>query len=126
MCAIAGLWETNPPGIEPLEAKARLLGRSLAHRGPDDEGYWTEVPRGLALAQRRLSIIDLSPAGHQPMISRNGRFVLVFNGEVYNFGEIRQDLLGRGCVLRGHSDTEVILEAFAEFGIEPVIRRMAG
>jgi len=126
MCAIAGLWEARPLGGEALETKARVLGRCLAHRGPDDEGYWFDVPRGVALAHRRLSILDLSPAGHQPMISRSGRYVIVFNGEIYNFEEIRQDLIEGGCVLRGHSDTEVILEAFAQLGIDPVVQRMAG
>lgn len=98
----------------------------IAHRGPDDHGLWVDADAGLALTHRRLSIVDLSPAGHQPMISANGRFVIIFNGEIYNFQDLRPELEARGIKFRGHSDTEVMLEAFAAYGIAPTIKRLIG
>ena len=114
--------------MEPVQLaqKAKSMADSLRHRGPDDEGVWIDAENRVALSFRRLSIIDLSPAGHQPMISRCGRYVIVFNGECYNFGEIRKELLAAGCTFRGHSDTEVVLESIAHFGLEPTLKRMAG
>ena len=126
MCAIAGLWDSRSTEPEALTSAARSMADSLRHRGPDDEGIWIDAGHSLALAHRRLAIIDLSPAGHQPMVSQCGRYVIVFNGECYNFQEIRHDLVARGSQLRGHSDTEVIVESFARFGIEPTLQRMAG
>lgn len=101
------------------------MGGALAHRGPDDEGVWSEPAHGLALVQRRLAIIDLSPAGRQPMVSRCGRYVIVFNGECYNFEEVRRELIP-DLALRGRSDTEVVLESFAARGLETTLARMAG
>lgn len=98
----------------------------MAHRGPDDHGLWSDAEAGIALTHRRLSIVDLSPAGHQPMTSADGRYVLTYNGEVYNFQELRPELEARGIVFRGHSDTEVILEAFAAYGIAPTVKRLIG
>jgi asparagine synthase (glutamine-hydrolysing) len=126
MCAIAGIWGLGSLDASELPEKARAMAASLKHRGPDDEGIWIDKENRVALSFRRLSIIDLSPAGHQPMISRCGRYVIVFNGECYNFGEIRKELLAAGSVFRGNSDTEVVLEGFARFGISPTVERMAG
>jgi len=100
------------------------MGAAIAHRGPDDAGGFFDGATGLGLAFRRLSIIDLSPQGHQPMFSATGRYVIVFNGEVYNFEEIRADL---GAVQwRGHSDTEVMLAAFERWGVQAAVCRFVG
>lgn len=127
MCGIAGFVGAAPQiGGGNFDAIAETMATSLAHRGPDDQGIWLDGATGTALAHRRLSIIDLSPAGHQPMVSADGRFVISYNGEVYSFQPIAAELAARGVKFRGHSDTEVILEAFAANGIEPTLRRMIG
>jgi len=93
VCGIAGCWE---PGarrdLDASTALAQRMGDALRHRGPDDEGVWVDAEAGLAFAHRRLAIVDLSPLGHQPMHSPDGRFVLVYNGEIYNFEEVRKQL----------------------------------
>jgi asparagine synthase (glutamine-hydrolysing) len=99
---------------------------SLAHRGPDDRGIWIDADAGVALVHRRLSIVDLSPAGHQPMHSGDGRFVIVYNGEVYSHLPIRAEIEATGHQFRGHSDTEVILESFARHGIRATADRLIG
>lgn len=125
MCGIAGYWG---PGFSAAEAGPSLEGmtRALSHRGPDDSGEWLDPERGVALGHRRLSILDLSPAGHQPMISRDGRYVIVFNGEIYNFAELRERLVALGETFRGRSDTEIMLAAFSRWGVEPAVRSFAG
>ena len=102
------------------------MAAALVHRGPDDGGVWADPPTGIALAFRRLSIVDLSAEGHQPMRSGSGRFTMVFNGEVYNHRQLGKELRAAGCRFRGHSDTEVILAAFEEWGIERSLRRFIG
>ena len=102
------------------------MAHQLAHRGPDDSGAWTDVKAGTALGHRRLSILDLSPTGRQPMVSEGGRFVITYNGEVYNFQELRRELEALGHTFRGHSDTEVVLAAIARWGIEEALPRMNG
>lgn len=126
MCGIAGILISSGASREALERDASAMARCLAHRGPDDDGLWSDAEVGVALVHRRLSIVDLSPAGHQPMISANGRFIIVYNGEVYNFLELRAELEARGVAFRGHSDTEVMLEAFEAYGIETTIKRLIG
>ncbi len=126
MCGIAGLLTTAAGARETLERDASAMADSLAHRGPDDHGVWSDAEAGIALSHRRLSIVDLSPAGHQPMASADGRFVITYNGEIYNFQDLRPELEARGIALRGHSDTEVILELFAIHGVAATIKRLIG
>ncbi len=99
---------------------------AIVSRGPDDAGVWVDAEAGIALGHRRLSILDLSPLGHQPMTSACGRFVIVFNGEIYNYQELRADLETSGHAWRGHSDTEVMLAAFAQWGMLEATRRFNG
>jgi asparagine synthase (glutamine-hydrolysing) len=122
MCGIAGYWDKSAPE-DPLELLNRM-GAALAHRGPDDSGTFHDLGAGIGLAFRRLSILDLSAEGHQPMYSASGRYVAVFNGEVYNFQEIRAEL--GPYQWRGGSDTEVMLEAFERWGVEPAVQRFVG
>src|SRR5450432_2370265 len=118
MCGIAGFWDRRrQAGAEALNAAVARMTESLHHRGPDDGGTWSDAAAGLALGFRRLSIIDLSPAGAQPMVSACGRFVIVYNGEIYNTDELRAELRTLGRSFRGHSDTEVILEGIAQWGV---------
>ncbi len=129
MCGLAGLVEARG-GSKPLEleALASRMAEALQHRGPDDKGVWADAEAGIALGFRRLSILDLSPAGHQPMFSFSGRFVIVYNGEIYNCEQLRRELLNQWPELRfrGHSDTEVMLAAFERWGIESALVRMNG
>ncbi len=100
------------------------MGDALLHRGPDGEGIWTEG--GAGLIHRRLAIQDLSPAGAQPMLSPTGRYVIAFNGEIYNFETIQKELIALGCSFKSHSDTEVMLAAFEQWGLEPSLEKFAG
>lgn len=102
------------------------MGGAMSHRGPDAQGIWLDAPRGLVLTHRRLSILDLSEAGSQPMQSHCGRSVMVYNGECYNFGELRDQLIAEGCTFRGGSDTEVILEGCARWGSRQTLERLNG
>lgn len=126
MCGISGIFDARP-GLD-LEACARRMAAQLVHRGPDDEGIWLDAGHGLALAHRRLAIIDVSPQGHQPMHSVSGRYVIAFNGEIYNFEQIRSELTvaGRAPVWRGHSDTEVLLAAIEAWGLVGTLVRTVG
>ena len=126
MCGISGVLTSSAAARTTLDRDALAMADCLAHRGPDNHGIWTDLDAGIALTHRRLSIVDLSPAGHQPMISADGRFVITFNGEIYNFQELRPELEARGIKFRGHSDTEVMLEAFAAYGIAPTVKRLIG
>ena len=105
---------------------AARQGEAIAHRGPDDAGTWADPGAGLVLSHRRLSILDLSPEGHQPMLTRDGRWALVFNGEIYNHGALRAELATLGHSFRGHSDTEVLLAAIGEWGVEQALQRSNG
>jgi asparagine synthase (glutamine-hydrolysing) len=110
-----------------MEATCGAMARALVHRGPDDSGCWVQREIGLGLAHRRLSIVDLSPAGHQPMRSASGRYEIVFNGEIYNHLTLRQQLEGSGaCAWRGHSDTETLLAAIDAWGLQTTLRRCLG
>jgi asparagine synthase (glutamine-hydrolysing) len=102
------------------------MADQIVHRGPDDSGAWVDCEAGIALGSRRLAIVDLSPAGHQPMLSSCGRYVIAFNGEVYNFLDLRRELEPKGHSFRGHSDTEVMLEAIREWGLEAAVKKFVG
>ncbi len=127
MCGITGFVDfTRQTGPEQLAQFARQMSDSLAHRGPDDSGVWVEAESGVALGHRRLSILDLSEQGHQPMISASGRYVLSYNGEIYNHGPLRETLQSLGRQFRGHSDTEVLLEAISAWGVAETLNRLIG
>lgn len=128
MCGIAGFLQPAGFPVAEGEARARAMANRLVHRGPDDEGVWCDGEAGTALAHRRLSILDLSPSGHQPMFSASGRYVTVFNGEIYNYGTLRDELEGSALMRgwRGHSDTEVLLAGFEAWGIEATLSRTVG
>lgn len=123
MCGIAGFWLQKETGHEPTELLQRM-GNTLAHRGPDDSGIFFDKNAGLGLSFRRLSIIDLTAEGHQPMVSSSGRYTIIFNGEVYNYEAIRAELGPQQW--RGHSDTEVMLAAMERWGLEAAVRRFVG
>ena len=127
MCGICGFLTTGrelPPA--GLDAAVNAMAGMLRHRGPDDSGSWVDAAAGLAFGHRRLSVLDLSEAGHQPMTSACGRFVIAYNGEIYGFGDLRRLLEQRGHRFRGHSDTEVLLGAIAEWGVERALPRVHG
>ncbi|HJQ34519.1 MAG TPA: asparagine synthase (glutamine-hydrolyzing) [Pyrinomonadaceae bacterium] len=125
MCGIAGLISLTP------ERRVGAMLKAIEHRGYDDEGVWTsptvdDEGRRVCLAHRRLAIIDTSSAGHQPMRSNDGRFTVTFNGEIYNYRELRRTLEGLGREFRTDTDTEVMLEAFAEWGVAAALSRLNG
>ena len=146
MCGITGFVGLDGGGVEYARAQVSAMADTLNHRGPDDGGVWVDADAGVALGHRRLSILDLSPEGHQPMVSASGRYVIAFNGEIYNFSELRADieksnytshpnsLATRGAEFprgednrwRGHSDTEVMLAAFDCWGVEAALNKFAG
>lgn len=126
MCGLTGGWSRQY--FEQLAQSLPRMTGALARRGPDDDGHWLDAAAGIALGHRRLAIVDLSPAGHQPMTSASGRWVLAFNGEIYNHLELRAalDESGRAPEWRGHSDTESMLAAIEAWGFEATVRRSTG
>jgi asparagine synthase (glutamine-hydrolysing) len=125
MCGIGGVWLRA--GAEPLDLADTLdrMNRRLAHRGPDDHGTWSDPQVGVGLCHTRLAILDLSPAGHQPMMSSDGRLAVTYNGEIYNWPDLRRRLEAHGARFRGASDTEVLLEAYRMYGTD-VLRHLRG
>lgn len=125
MCGIAGI--VTAPGAGDLVPDIRRMTAAIAYRGPDGDGHWTDTDAGIALGHRRLAVIDLSPAGDQPMRSHDARWVLSYNGEIYNFLELRQALeREQGVAWHGRSDTEVLLEAIARLGLAATLERADG
>lgn len=126
MCGIAGYW--NHDGLNEAEAGAVLAAMTdaIRHRGPDDTASWIDAESGVALGFRRLAILDLSPNGRQPMLSETGRYVIIFNGEIYNFQDLRLELSGLGHRFRGRSDTEVLLAAVTAWGVRVALERFNG
>jgi asparagine synthase (glutamine-hydrolysing) len=127
MCGIAGSVNLRPSRDKgALLSIAQGMGGALVHRGPDDSGEFVDENHGLTLSHRRLSILDLSPLGHQPMSSRSGRYVISYNGEIYNYRELGVQLEKKGASFLGSSDTEVLLAAIEEWGIEGALTRLVG
>ncbi len=131
MCGLTGFWRSLGGQRDEATATVQRMADTLIHRGPDDAGVWVDEAAGLALGHRRLSILDLSPAGHQPMVSPSGRYVIAFNGEIYNHLALRSQLEkvgadGTAPAWRGHSDTETLLAAFEAWGIEETLKRAVG
>ena len=126
MCGFAGIFEGVPGDAAQLQAMIDACRDRLAHRGPDDADSWIDAEAGIALGHRRLSIIDLSAAGRQPMLSACGRYVITFNGEIYNYIDLRRDLEAAGEGFRGHSDTEVMLAGIARWGLPDTLRKCNG
>lgn len=121
MCGFVGVWSPTNNNQKELANKMAL---ALSHRGPDDSGVWSDNDSGIALAHRRLSILDLSDAGHQPMQSTCQRYILVFNGEIYNHLEIRKKL--KSNMWKGHADTETLVEAISQWGVEKTLKKLNG
>ncbi|NJR14321.1 MAG: asparagine synthase (glutamine-hydrolyzing) [Calothrix sp. CSU_2_0] len=127
MCGITGFWDRSRQiSNEYLPIIVQQMSDTLLLRGPDDSGNWVDTDAGIALGHRRLAIVDLSPEGHQPMLSGDSRYVIVFNGEIYNFPELRKQLQTLGYSFRGHSDTEVMLAGFCEWGVLEATKRFNG
>lgn len=126
MCGLTGVWRAAGAPADTLEATAMHMADAICHRGPDDAGVWTDPAVGIALGFRRLAILDLTPAGHQPMMSPDGQWVLAFNGEIYNFRELRAELAVDGARFRGGSDTEVVLECVRRRGFVATCERLWG
>jgi asparagine synthase (glutamine-hydrolysing) len=138
MCGFAGFLTNNTNALANAEAIANAMALTIGHRGPDDGGVWFDDQAGIALAHRRLSILDLSPAGHQPMASKNNRYVIAFNGEIYNHLELRRELemmphtssitpkVVAAINWRGHSDTETLLAGFEAWGVEATLKKTVG
>lgn len=126
MCGIAGFID-RALASDAAVGLGRRMAATIVHRGPDDEGVWNDPETGIVLAHRRLAILDLSPAGHQPMVSQDERFTIAFNGEIYNHEDIRTELLQEGLQQwRGHSDTEVFLAAISHWGMKAALDRCVG
>lgn len=126
MCGIAGLWRPAGASEELLRSLTEGMTWAIQRRGPDDSGCWIDSRAGLALGHRRLSVVDLSPTGAQPQHSANGRWVVSYNGEIYNTPELRARLVAAGVQFRGRSDTEVLLEAVAAWGLDSTLAAVDG
>ena len=128
MCGFAGFYISSDHSRQSLINQVNIMSDSIAHRGPDDSGSWVDEEIGLALGHRRLSIIDVSSAGHQPMYSKNRRFVIAYNGEIYNHKELRAELdaLNNNRIWNGTSDTETLLASFEEWGVEETLSKLVG
>ena len=127
MCGIAGFYDRARPGDRlAMEARAQAMSEAIAYRGPDSWAIWCDAEAGLGLAHRRLAIVDLTPTGAQPMVSADGRWVICYNGEVYNRDEVARCPELAGFAFRGTSDTEVILESVAKRGIDRTLADING
>jgi asparagine synthase (glutamine-hydrolysing) len=127
MCGIAGFWDRTGRGDRTdLVMRVRAMAEAVVHRGPDDAGHWIDQDTGLALGHSRLAVVDPSARGHQPMMSATGRYVVSFNGEIYNFPALRRELTALGNRFEGGSDTEVLLAAIEQWGLERALERFTG
>ena len=125
MCGIAGILDSTARDGD-LAGTIDRMTATLVHRGPDDDGTWVDRRAGIALGHRRLSIVDLSKAGAQPMVSADARWVISYNGEIYNAAELAAELEATGHRFRGRSDTEVLLQACAAWGVRAAVERLIG
>jgi asparagine synthase (glutamine-hydrolysing) len=123
MCGIAGILGHDGGDFSPVAAR---MAEAIRYRGPNDSGVWSDSKAGIALGHARLSILDLSSNGHQPMASADSRYVVSYNGEIYNFSELRRELEAGGAAFRGHSDTEVLLASVSRWGVEAAVQRLNG
>jgi asparagine synthase (glutamine-hydrolysing) len=126
MCGIAGIWSSRTDNTDAKVLSAQAMARAIEHRGPDGAGLWISGDHTLVLAHQRLAIQDLSALGHQPMACASGRYHMVFNGEIYNFKRLSNELQKKGTAFRGHSDTEVMLAAFEHWGIAAALEHFDG
>src|SRR5574341_527877 len=127
MCGIAGFLDLKKEmSAEHMQSIVQAMADTIQHRGPDDGGIWYDSKSGVALGSRRLAVIDLSPLGHQPMFSASKRYAIVYNGEIYNYQALREELAGLGHTYQGSSDTEVMLAAFCEWGIRQAVEKFNG
>jgi asparagine synthase (glutamine-hydrolysing) len=126
MCGLTGFWGRQRAGTHEMRAIALSMNNTLNHRGPDAGAVWVDMDSGIALAHRRLSILDLSDAGAQPMESFSGRYIIVFNGEIYNHLDLRRDLEKKGVLFRGRSDTETILAGVEIWGLNVTLQKING
>ncbi|MBO6782664.1 MAG: asparagine synthetase B, partial [Alphaproteobacteria bacterium] len=127
MCGIAGILDRDGQ-LSPaeLEQAATRMGEMVRHRGPDGEGVWCDAPAGIALAHRRLAVIAPTPEGRQPAVSRDSRHVLSYNGEIYNFRDIARELAAAGHAVDTASDTVVLAEAIAAWGLRETVGKIVG
>lgn len=126
MCGIAGYWSKHPIQFEEGRSLGLAMAHAMRHRGPDHQNVWVGTQDGVVLAHARLSVIDLSEAANQPLISEDGRYVLIYNGEIYNFQELREVLQGEGYCFKSASDTEVLLHACRHWGVKQAAKRLIG
>lgn len=127
MCGLAGILDlSRSTNDAALIREASAMSETLVHRGPDDAGVWTDAEAGVGFGFRRLAIIDLSETGKQPMTSHSGRWIVMFNGEIYNHHDLRKELIAAGCAFRGTSDTEVMVEGIAHWGLESALGKFNG
>jgi asparagine synthase (glutamine-hydrolysing) len=128
MCGFVGFLTNSAEGAGGLDDLVGRMAHAISHRGPDGAGTWSDKQHGIALAHRRLAVVDLSPAGYQPMVSSSGRYLIVFNGEIYNHEDLRRELASSNLApaWRGHSDTETLLASIAAWGVQATVARCIG
>ena len=124
MCGISGIWSQSQVDFEKLLNYASIMSNSLSKRGPDSSGTWSDLESGIIISHKRLSIIDLSESGSQPMLSKNKNLILSFNGEIYNHEKIKNEL--NLCKWEGTSDTEILLTAIEKWGLEKCLDKCYG
>src|SRR4051812_36226588 len=117
MCGFCGVLSHRHENETELQSTVAAMSHTLAHRGPDRSSAWVDASAGIALGHERLAVLDLSPCGDQPMHSASGRYVIAYNGEIYNHEVLRRELASRGATFHGTSDTEVLLSAFEHWGV---------
>jgi asparagine synthase (glutamine-hydrolysing) len=126
MCGIAGAWSKHPIDVGEGHRLGQAMAHAMKHRGPDCQNVWVDAQNGIVLAHARLSVIDLSEAANQPFVSEDGRYVLIYNGEIYNFQELRATLVDKGYIFKTSSDTEVILHSCGYWGVTEAAKRFIG